>query len=80
MDAPLLHNRAGKVLKWSNKVVIKVVGFSIKMSTKFVKLKLNFHAYDFFDIKVAQFSQLDGPASRQLLGLKNHMHESLILV
>ena len=50
------------------------------MSTKFVKLKLNFHAYDFFDINVAQFSQLDGPASRQLRGLKNHMHESLILV
>ena len=44
-------------------VVIKVVGFSIKMSTKFVKLKLNFHAYDFFDIKVTQFSQLDGLAT-----------------
>ena len=70
--------RAGKVLKWSNMVAIKVVGFCIKMSIKFVRLKSNFHAYDFVGLKVARFSQLDGPASRQLWGQQNHMHDSLI--
>ena len=56
-------------------VAIKVVSFCIKMSIKFVRLKSNFHAYDFVGLKVARFSQLDGPASRQLWGQQNHMHD-----
>ena len=43
----------GKVLKLSNMVLIKFVTYCIKMGIKFVRQKLDFHAYDFLGLEVA---------------------------
>ena len=48
-----MHSRAGKVLKLSDMVLIKVFMHCIKMAIKFVRQKSDFHAYNFLGLEVA---------------------------